>query len=218
MDRGQYQEKLILANDTAPQLHPPFQTLFPVQLPDGSYLELPLLPLPPDGRWAIALLLANQTSFEIEDRLSSFMADIALEFAPEVIVGMPTLGLVYAHSVAKKLGLSRYVPLGYSRKFWYEDELSMPVLSITSPLKPKIVYIDPKLVERCAGKRVLIVDDVISTGGTAAAVITLLEKVGADIQGLVTAIIEGNVWKEKLELICPDWPDKVAGTCKDSTV
>ncbi|MEJ0007579.1 MAG: hypothetical protein WDM77_14745 [Steroidobacteraceae bacterium] len=37
----------------------------------------------------------------------------------------------FAASVARKLGHRHYVPLSYSRKFWFDDGLSMPVSSIT---------------------------------------------------------------------------------------
>ena len=35
--------------------------------------------------------------------------------------------------------------LGYSRKFWYDEELSAPVSSITSPGQVKRVYLDPRM-------------------------------------------------------------------------
>ena len=136
------------------------------------------------------------------------MADLARDWHSEVVVGMPTLGMVYAASVAQKLGHERYVPLGYSRKFWYSEELSVPVRSITSPNKPKTVYIDPRLLERLSGKRVLLVEDVISTGGTISAEWELMKKINANVVGIVTAVKETNVWVKKLRLLmrsCPSW-------------
>ena len=142
------------------------------------------------------------------------MAHLAADLNPDVIVGMPTLGMVYAASVAQKLGHERYVPLGYSRKFWYDEALSVPVRSITSPIKPKQVYLDPKMLERLNGKRALLVEDVISTGGTVSAEIQLMEKIGANVAGIVTAVKETNVWVEKLAVIAPQWPQKVHAPIK----
>jgi adenine/guanine phosphoribosyltransferase-like PRPP-binding protein len=111
--------------------------------------------------------------------------------------------------VGKKLGHRHYVPLSYSRKFWFEDELSIPVNSITTPVQAKTVFIDPRLLERLEGKRVLLVEDVISTGGTIAAELALMKKLGADVVGVVTAIRETRAWMEKLSAIDPAYPSLV---------
>ena len=208
-DRGFYRERIIPAADLSRFPDPPYAAAYPCLLPDGDYLELPMLPLPPNFNQAIAFLCSNQTTFEVEDRLSTYMADLVRHLNPEIVVGMPTLGMVYAASVAKKLGHDRYIPLGYSRKFWYDETLSVPVRSITSPVKPKTVYIDPKLLERMAGKRVLLVEDVISTGGTVFAELTLMQKLNANVVGVVTAVKETNVWVEKLASLDARYPDLV---------
>jgi adenine/guanine phosphoribosyltransferase-like PRPP-binding protein len=206
---GYYREKLIPAAEMRSPPQPPYQQVYPCLLPNGDYLELPLLPLPPHFETAIAFLCSNQTSFDVEDRLSTEMGVIAQALNPEIVVGMPTLGMVYAASVAKKLGHDRYVPLGYSRKFWYEEDLSVSVCSITSPDQPKTVYIDPKLLERLEGKRVLLVEDVISTGGTISAELSLMQKVQANVVGIVTAVKETTVWVDKLGAINPAYPHLV---------
>lgn len=166
---------------------------------------LPLLALP-EGNTAIANLCINASSFALEERLSSAMAGLARSLRPDIIVGMPTLGMVLAASVAKKLGHERYVPLSYSRKFWFEDELSIPVNSITTPLQRKAVYIDPRLIERLEGRRVLLVDDVISTGGSVAAQMALMRKLGAEVVGVVTAMRETRMWIDKLAAMDAAYP------------
>jgi adenine/guanine phosphoribosyltransferase-like PRPP-binding protein len=203
-NRGSYYERIVPAVEMPVPPAPPYQHAYPV-LPDGDWLLLPLLALP-DGNTAIANLCINANSFVLEERLGSAMADLARPLRPDVIVGMPTLGMVLAASVAKKLGHERYVPLSYSRKFWFEDELSMPVNSITTPLQRKAVYIDPRLIERLEGKRVLLVDDVISTGGTVAAQLALMKKLGAEVVGVITAMRETRVWVEKLATIDAAYP------------
>ncbi|MBE9079201.1 hypothetical protein IQ241_18170 [Romeria aff. gracilis LEGE 07310] len=82
---------------------------------------------------AIALLMSNQTPFEVEQGLTPLLTELAREAAPEAIVGVPTLGLDYARQVARSLNFPHYVALGNSRKFWYDDSLSVPVESVTSP-------------------------------------------------------------------------------------
>jgi adenine/guanine phosphoribosyltransferase-like PRPP-binding protein len=189
---------------------PPFLDHYPVTLTNGSRLNLPLQPLP-GGEEAIALLMSNQTPFSVEQELGSLLCQVAAEFCAEVIVGIPTLGLDYARWVARDLGFATYVALGNSRKFWYSDDLSVPVHSITSPGMEKKLYLDPMLVERVARKRTLLIDDVINTGGSAAAAIKLLQHAGAQVIGLAVILIEGEAWTRPLAELAPDWPSRVRG-------
>jgi len=205
-DRGSYHDRIVAGAEFSALPPPPYQDSFPVKLPDGDWAVLPFLALPPDFDTAIAYLCITENSFDLEDRLSTAMARLARAMRAEVVVGMPTLGLVLAASVAKKLGHAFYAPLSYSRKFWFEDELSVPVNSITTPVQPKTVYIDPRLIERLEGKRVVLVEDVISTGGTIAAELALMRKIGAQVTGVVTAIRETRVWIDKLAGIDPTYP------------
>jgi adenine/guanine phosphoribosyltransferase-like PRPP-binding protein len=202
-DRGSYYDRIIPAADMPELPPPPYKGSFPVKLPDGDWVLLPFLALPPDFSTAIAYLCITENTFALEDRLSNAMTELARPLRADVVVGMPTLGMVLAASVGKKLGHPHYVPLSYSRKFWFEDELSIPVNSITTPAQPKTVYIDPRLLERLEGKRVLLVEDVISTGGTVAAELALMKKLGANVIGVVTAIRETRVWIDKLSAIDP---------------
>jgi adenine/guanine phosphoribosyltransferase-like PRPP-binding protein len=89
--------------------------------------------------------------------------------------------------VAERIGHCRYVPLGYSRKFWYDDSLSEPVSSITSPGAEKRLRLDPNLLPLLEDRRIVVVDDAISTGATAIAAIYLFFSVSA--QGL-----QGSRW------------------------
>jgi len=189
---------------------PPYRDYYPVVLRNGNRLNLPIQPLPGDDQ-AIALLMSNQTPFAVERELGTALSTLAAEFSPEVIAGIPTLGLDYARWVARELGFADYVALGNSRKFRYSDALSVPVHSVTSPGVDKRLYLDPMLVERVAGKRTLIIDDVINTGGSAAAAIELLQRAGAIVIGLCVVLVEGSAWREPLARFAEDWPERVRG-------
>jgi adenine/guanine phosphoribosyltransferase-like PRPP-binding protein len=186
----------------------PYAEYYPVQLGDGSQLNLPIEPLPGTDE-AIVLLMSNQTPFAVERKLTSLLTDIAAQFRPEVIVGVPTMGLDYARAVAHELGFPHYVAFGNSRKFWYDDNLSVPISSITSPGAKKRLYIDPSLVSRVRGKRTLIVDDVVATGGSASAAISLLNIAGANVVGLAAPFVEGESWKTLLGAFSQDWSERV---------
>lgn len=172
---------------------PPHRYGYPVRLADGRVLVLPLRRLP-DGVHAAASLIANQASHEVVGALADAMAQEARTFDADCVVGLPTLGLSFAALVAERLGQSRYVPLGYSRKFWYREELSEPVSSITSPEAGKRLRLDPNLLPLVEGRRVLLVDDAVSTGATALAACRLLEHAGARLAGMVVAMKQTNRW------------------------
>jgi adenine/guanine phosphoribosyltransferase-like PRPP-binding protein len=186
----------------------PYSAYYPVQLGDGTQLNLPIEPLPGTDE-AIVLLMSNQTPFAVEDKLVSLLSALAAQFKPEVIVGVPTMGLDYARAVARALGFPNYVAFGNSRKFWYDERLSVPISSITSPGAKKRLYIDPSLISRVRGKRTVIVDDVVATGGSASAAISLLTLAGANVVGLAAPFVEGESWRTLVSAFSPDWPDRV---------
>jgi hypothetical protein len=52
-----------------------------------------------------------------------------------VVVGLPTLGHVFGPLMAEALGHSNWVAPGYSRKLWYEERLSVPLVSSRRPCR-----------------------------------------------------------------------------------
>jgi adenine/guanine phosphoribosyltransferase-like PRPP-binding protein len=176
---------------------PPYRFGYPLRLPDGRMLVLPLRQLP-DGRHAVASLIANQASHAVVAALADHMAEQARSFAPEIIVGLPTLGLAFASLVAARLGHPRFVPLGYSRKFWYDDALSVPISSITTPEAGRRLRLDPNLLTLIRRRRVVVIDDAISTGSTAAAAVRLLRAIDVEAVGMVVAMKQTNRWEAAL--------------------
>ena len=178
-----------------------------VRLNDGSHLELPLRALPA-GDKAIALLMTNQCHFTVEDALAPLMVQAAAAFQPDVIAAVPTMGLDYGRLVARGLGQPHYVAPGHSRKFWYDEALSETTTSSTST-KGKQVFLDPALVERVSGQRVVLVDDVINTGVSAVSAIRLLQRAGANVVGMVTVLSEGHAWRAVVNELGADWEQRV---------
>ena len=174
-----------------------FTTSFPVRLPDGREVLLPTRELPTEDM-AVASLIINQASFAVQDAIGTAVTDIVAAVEPEVIVGVPTLGLTLANNVARKLNHDRLVALGTSRKFWYDDELSHPITSITTPGKGKRVFIDPRMIPLLRDRRVVIVDDVISSGTSIAAVLELMANCGINVVAVACAMVQSDVWKESL--------------------
>lgn len=177
---------------------PPYASSYPARLPDGRYLVLPLRGMPSSPDRCVASLIANQASMAVVEQLALHMAEAARAHDFDVVVGLPTLGLAFAPLVAQRLGHSRYVPLGYSRKYWYREELSEPVSSITTPGKGKLLYIDPNQLSLITGKRVLVVDDAVSSGTTMVSGLNLLARCGAEVVAIAVAMRQGTQWQQKL--------------------
>lgn len=191
---------------------PPYRRGYPVTLPDGRVLVLPLRRLPGSDQ-AVASLIANQASHEVIAALTEAMAVEARALGAELVAGLPTLGLAFAAGVAERLGQPRYVPLGYSRKFWYADDLAEPVSSITSPEAGKRLRLDPNLLPLIEGRRVVLVDDAISTGATAVAACRLLARAGAEIAGMVVAMKQTNRWVAAMADVLPPETIRAAYGC-----
>jgi adenine/guanine phosphoribosyltransferase-like PRPP-binding protein len=201
----------------APDAAPPWKYRVPVCLPDGRWLDLPVRKLAgvldgsQGGDRAVASLIANQASHEVVRALSAHMAALCRPFAPHLVIGLPTLGLMFAPPVSELLGHTRFVPLGYSRKFWYDEAFSEPVHSITSPTPGKRLYLDPNQLPLIAGRRVVVIDDAVSSGSTLVAALRLLLRARAEVTGIVVAMVQGEDWRGTLGALGEEWPGKVAG-------
>jgi adenine/guanine phosphoribosyltransferase-like PRPP-binding protein len=205
------------------EIHPPgtFERLpveghrgfFPAEFEDGRQLRLPIRELA-DGEHALASLIINQAGFVVEEALCASLAEKLRHFEPEVVVGLPTLGLTLASGTAKKLGHGRYVPLGTSRKFWYREDLSVPMTSITSPEQVKRLYLDPRMVPLIQNRRLLLVDDVISSGRSVVAALSLLETCGIRPVAIGAAMLQTDVWREQLAAIDPGLPERVVSVLR----
>lgn len=183
---------------------------FPAVLSDGRQILLPIRPLA-GGQHALASLIINQASFEVLDALAADLATRLAPADPEIIVGLPTLGLSLAAEVARKLGHARYVPLGTSRKFWYDDALSIALTSITTPDQSKRLYVDPRMVPLLRGRRIALIDDVISSGRSIRAGLALLDILGLRPGVIGAAMLQSERWRAEDGTPWRGWTDRVTG-------
>ncbi|AJY45620.1 phosphoribosyltransferase [Martelella endophytica] len=183
----------------------PFEHAYPAELDDGRQLLLPIRALGDTGN-GLASLIINQASFDVAETLALKLAERLRPAAPEVVIGLPTLGLTLAAGVARALGHRRYVPLGNSRKFWYEDALSVPLSSVTTPGAGKRLFIDPRMLPLIEGRRVALVDDVISSGSSIVSALTLLAAIGVKPVAIGSAMLQTRRYSESLAAIeaCPE--------------
>lgn len=137
-----------------------------------------------------------------------------LKKAPEfdVILTAESKGIPLAHEMAKQSGNRPYIVARKEAKLYMRDVIETDVESITTAHMQKLCLGSIE-AEEMRGKRVLIVDDVISTGGSLKSMELLVEKVGggAKIVGEMAVLAEGDaadrkdiLFLEKLPLFHPD--------------
>jgi len=183
---------------TDADLSPPWRYGYPARLPDGRFLMLPIRPFRDNPARAAASLICTQASFAVVQDLALMLAQKLMPLQADTVIGLPTLGLTFAPMVARYLGKTRYVALGYSRKFWYDEALSGSVSSITSPTPGKRVYLDPNLVPLVRGKRVLLIDDAISSGNTLKAPWDMIASLADEVVACGVVMRQSTVWRDRL--------------------
>ena len=135
-----------------------------------------------------------------------------LKRAPEYdyIITAEAKGIPLAHEMARQAGNSKYILARKGPKLYMRDIFSVTVNSITTAKEQKL-YLDGADAKLMKGKRILIVDDVISTGESLKALEALVEQAGGQICGRMAILAEGEaqkrrdlVYLEKLPLFNPD--------------
>ncbi len=125
----------------------------------------------------------------------------------DVIVTAESKGIPLAYEMARQMGNGmRYIVARKSHKLYMKEPVSVDVKSITTEESQKL-WLDKTEAEYLCGKRVLIADDVISTGQSLDAVRKLVEYAGGNIVGQCAVLAEGDaadrkdiIYLEKLPL------------------
>jgi adenine/guanine phosphoribosyltransferase-like PRPP-binding protein len=157
--------------------------------------DVPLLAVTPEV--AIALLITSDHGVSFMARAGEELGELLAPLRPEVIATNATLGLPVAIEVARAMGLDDYLLLHKTPKIHLEDAFAEPLSSITTDGQ-QMLRLDRARQELVAGRRVVLVDDVISTGGTVAAGCRLLRSAGAELVGIGALLTEGDAWHETL--------------------
>jgi len=135
-----------------------------------------------------------------------------LKKAPEYdyIITAEAKGIPLAHEMARQAGDPKYILARKAPKLYMTDVFSSTVKSITTA-KEQTLYLDGADAKLMKGKKILIVDDVISTGESLSALEILVEKAGGIICGRMAILAEGEAqdradltYLEKLPLFHPD--------------
>ena len=171
----------------------------------GLQRDLPICPVTPD------LYIAGFVIFG-DPELTVACAEQLLKKAPEYdyIITAEAKGIPLAHEMARQAGDKKYILARKGPKLYMRDILDVAVKSITTA-KEQHLYLDGADAALMKGKKILLVDDVISTGESLAALEALVTKAGGIICGRMAILAEGDaqdredlIYLEKLPLFNPD--------------
>lgn len=114
----------------------------------------------------------------------------------EILLTAETKGIPLAAEMARDLGMKKYIVARKSVKAYMENPIYVEDESITTKGKQRL-YLSQEDVDLIQGKKVLLVDDVISTGGSMKAMEELVKKAGAEVIGEAAILAEGDAAKRK---------------------
>ena len=167
----------------------------------GIERDLPLCPIGENLNIGAFVLFGD---VELTEKCAAALIAKAPEH--DVIVTAESKGIPLAYEMCRLSGKNRYVLARKSVKLYMKDVVKCETQSITTSAK-QTLYIDGEDAEYMKGKKVLIVDDVISTGGSLLSLENLVEQAGGTIVGKMTVLAEGDaterndiIYLEKLPL------------------
>lgn len=123
-------------------------------------------------------------------------AEELLKKAPEydIMLTAECKGIPLLYEMARQAGADNYIVARKGPKLYMENVHTTYVNSITTENRQMLCLGEADMMAM-KGKRVLIVDDVISTGESLAALETLVKEVGGEIVGKMTVLAEGDATK-----------------------
>ncbi|MBQ7643362.1 MAG: adenine phosphoribosyltransferase [Clostridia bacterium] len=171
---------------------------------DGFKADLPILPLPSGIKIAFFNLHGDDAMTE---HCGKKLAE-KLKGDCDVIITAESKGLQLAHVTARELGQRYYAVARKSKKLYMQDGIFVEYESSITTGEPQKLYLSRHDVELIKGKKVAIIDDVISTGASLKGLEALVEKAGGIIHRKAFVLAEGDaaerpdiIWLQKIPLL-----------------
>lgn len=161
----------------------------------GRKEALPVLQLESGPKIAFFNLHGN---VELTEYCAQKLAE-KLKGRADVLLTAESKGLQLGHCVARNLGQPFYAVARKSKKLYMQDGISVPVQSITTKAEQHM-YLSAHDVALLKGKRVAIVDDVVSTGGSINALAQLVEIAGGVVAVQAAVLAEGSA-KDRADVV-----------------
>ena len=154
---------------------------------EGFKAELPVLPLPSGVSIAFFNLHGDTALTEhCGKALAKYLSDC------EVLITAESKGLQLTHVTARELGMPYYAVARKSKKLYMQDGIEVAIESSITTGKEQKLYLSRHDVELLRGKKVGIVDDVVSTGASLSGLEALVEKAGGRIAKKAFVLAEGE--------------------------
>lgn len=153
----------------------------------GIKRELRLMEIKPGVRIAILNILGDT---EFVNAVSKALAEQLTDKRIDYLVTAEAKSIPLAHALSTEMELP-YVVLRKTHKPYMGDALQSETLSITTG-KPQTLYLDEKDRRLVSGKRIALLDDVISTGSTLQGMRLIMNKAGAEIVAEAAIFTEGD--------------------------
>ena len=167
----------------------------------GLERDLPLCPIA-ENLYIGAFVLFGDV--ELTERCAEELYKRAPEH--DCLLTAESKGIPLIHAMCRISGRNRYVLARKSVKLYMKDVIKCETQSITTAAR-QTLYLDGDDAEFLKGKRVLIVDDVISTGGSLLSMENLVKQAGGEVVGKMAILAEGDatarediIYLEKLPL------------------
>lgn len=163
----------------------------------GLHRELELFEIKPGLRIAILNILGDT---ELVEACAVALGEMLADVDYDVLMTAEAKSIPIAHALSV-VTQKPYVILRKSYKPYMGDALHSETLSITTG-EPQTLYLDEKDRATIKGKKVIIVDDVISTGSTLQGMHMILEKAGAKVAKEAAILTEGEraKWSDIISL------------------
>ena len=145
----------------------------------------------------IALLITVDQGAALAEQARRELAAILGPERPDIVASVATQGIPIAIEISRALGLNDYLILQKTPKIHLADAIDEAFKSITTCSTQRVRF-DRERVGAVAGRRVVLVDDVVSTGGSLHAALALLRRVGAEPVAIGTLVTESGPWREAL--------------------
>ena len=160
----------------------------------GLTRELPIIKLSYDLSIASFVILGDT---EIVRKTAPIIA----KKLPEVdfIVTAEAKGIALAYEISRILNLNEYVVARKSIKAYMEEPIEVEINSITTTNSQKL-YLNNQDAKKIKGKRIALVDDVISTGQSLKALERLVEKAGGKVLAKAAILAEGDA-KDRKDIV-----------------
>ena len=160
--------------------------VYPVDI-KGFKAELPVLPLPSGISIAFFNLHGdNELTEHCGKELAKELGDC------EVLITAESKGLQLTHCVARELGQRYYAVARKTKKLYMQDGIEITIESSITTGKEQKLYLSKHDVDLIKGKKVGIVDDVVSTGASLKGLEDLVLKAGGIIHKKAFVLAEAD--------------------------